>query len=58
MSPEPPIIEPSIIEAPVIEAPVIEAPVIELPPIVEQPPLTYRQLPPRLNDYIYPYFDH
>jgi hypothetical protein len=55
---EAPAIEAPIIEAPVIEAPAIEAPVIEPPPpVVEQLPLAYRQLPLRLDDYEYPYFD-
>jgi hypothetical protein len=73
VSPEPPVIEAPVIEAPAIEAPVIEAPAIEAPaieapiieapviepppPAVKQPPLAYRQLPLRLDDYIYPYFD-
>jgi len=53
VSPEPPAIEAPVIEAPAIEAPAIEPP----PPVVEQPPLAYRQLPPRFDDYEYPHFD-
>ncbi|KAH8787776.1 hypothetical protein BGZ57DRAFT_126564 [Hyaloscypha finlandica] len=69
---EPPIIEPPAIERPVIERPVIERPAIERPvierpasepplspppPAIEQPPLAYRQLPPRFDYYEYPHFD-
>jgi hypothetical protein len=67
VSPEPPVIEPPAIEPPVIEPPATERPVIERPaiepplspppPAVEQPPLAYRQLPPRFDDYEYPHFD-
>jgi hypothetical protein len=60
-APEPPVIKRPTIERPTIEPPANERPASEPPlpppPVVEQPPLAYRQLPPRFDDYKYPHFD-